>query len=106
MVSPPAATAVSILATRRLAGERPRACHGWGDLQNVATAPGKRVPPPTGFRRGQWHAGHRVMTVGARKSTSTAHPRSPYSTIINGFFYPDRKSTRLNSSHLGISYAV
>src|SRR5205814_9971438 len=38
----------------------------------------------------------------ARRQSSSSRP-SPCSSRIR---YPDRKSTRLNSSHLGISYAV
>src|SRR5438045_7572884 len=44
-----------------------------------------------------------------RGSTSSARPSRPRSTTSNSpdpLSIPDRKSTRLNSSHLGISYAV
>src|ERR1035441_10703937 len=32
--------------------------------------------------------------------------RTPLGTMVSPWLYADRKSTRLNSSHLGISYAV
>src|SRR5437899_9923558 len=44
------------------------------------------------------------MGVGGNDELDTALPRRPNPTRLQ--VEPDRKSTRLNSSHLGISYAV
>src|SRR5205814_4562082 len=41
-----------------------------------------------------------------REATGQAKPKPPYAHRFTGKSIPDRKSTRLNSSHLGISYAV
>src|SRR5205814_4751683 len=46
-----------------------------------------------------------IFSVGCARRTTTAGPRSfAKSKACSGWL--DRKSTRLNSSHLGISYAV
>src|SRR5471030_3349323 len=37
---------------------------------------------------------------------SCGHPNAPSGMLMNSPHSEDRKSTRLNSSHLGISYAV
>src|SRR5262245_64470796 len=56
--------------------------------------------------------GHELMVVTwlhqAKRDVLKGHPRSDESRPLTGVFYTrsDRKSTRLNSSHLGISYAV
>src|SRR3712207_9542959 len=46
----------------------------------------------------------------ARSASSASSPRFPHSGFRGGFQFPfpapDRKSTRLNSSHANISYAV
>src|SRR5699024_12575767 len=41
-----------------------------------------------------------------KSQADTAHASSPQSTITEAFLAEDRKSTRLNSSHVSISYAV
>src|SRR5690606_40423800 len=65
------------------------------DHRRTATAtwnPPRPHPHPRGVRPGQWHA----RPVRWRPYPGDGRPRSE----------PDRKSTRLNSSHVKISYAV
>src|SRR5262245_65331344 len=64
-------------------------------------------PTPGAARRLQWHgrslpASGRVHPRRPRALALQTHPRAPRVTRLP----LDRKSTRLNSSHLGISYAV
>src|SRR5437899_9652075 len=54
---------------------------------------------------GRWH-GNRTGPVGAQTEKFHLHAvRRLYLAVVNRAIL-DRKSTRLNSSHLGISYAV
>src|SRR3712207_8571153 len=50
-------------------------------------------------RNGVWKGGRRVSPEGG-------HGPNPTSFQARGCGHPDRKSTRLNSSHANISYAV
>src|SRR5438045_7535231 len=53
-------------------------------------------------RKGERIVYVKVLTSEARKD----EPAKPVHTVPTGQYTIDRKSTRLNSSHLGISYAV
>src|SRR5205814_9924761 len=64
------------------------------------------APAPGGLVHGGYSR-HRPVEAFAFEDHSG--PRHPAQTTAAGFEFspgPDRKSTRLNSSHLGISYAV
>src|SRR3712207_8713434 len=47
-----------------------------------------------------------LIGIGASDTLQLTTPRGEVSFPVAGVFYEDRKSTRLNSSHANISYAV
>src|SRR5438445_4176821 len=51
-------------------------------------------------------SGRQLFPVAGAASSSTAAPPSAAARFLAGFAHRDRKSTRLNSSHANISYAV
>src|SRR2546428_9406401 len=54
-----------------------------------------------------WHAGHCQRTAAAKRTNlPPAHRTKKVFIDGGGRIWPDRKSTRLNSSHDQISYAV
>src|ERR1035438_10801774 len=69
---------------------------------DAGPAPWTRTPPTSGTAR---HGSRRPSRVIRREA---AHPPEESESICLDGYAPtaDRKSTRLNSSHLGISYAV
>src|ERR1035441_10944483 len=90
-------------------------CRCWSGVRQAATAVSKSER-----RRGETYTQHQGVLLGAhdllrrrvvadshsklRRSLSTHKPRTW--PLFRSSLLTDRKSTRLNSSHLGISYAV
>src|SRR5205814_8703149 len=72
-----------------------------GKLQSLAALP--RVQVVRMLAGGGWHA--RVSVLASHPLVRAAHPRGHDLPELR-HVGTDRKSTRLNSSHLGISYAV
>src|SRR5256885_12782757 len=56
--------------------------------------------------RGTHRSAHRVEAPLLEPRPGRVPQRIRYRLVVDGFKEPDRKSTRLNSSHLVISYAV
>src|SRR5437899_9375548 len=85
-------------------------------MMGVTTAPTALKDCARFSRRSEDSGGPRMVTYGLAATSSTPCPQAitnnakrkkPYSPIeAAGMNRKDRKSTRLNSSHLGISYAV
>src|SRR5205814_8519301 len=66
----------------------------------------RSFPPTNHFAYGGFHS--RTRSHLRSQSSCSAHPAQNPSRSLSAFcqMFSDRKSTRLNSSHLGISYAV
>src|SRR5205814_2511304 len=78
------------ISRRRLGSARDSRSRGADKFCREETAPGSEFAPPAPPRR---PLSRRRVSKRTRRQTRQATPE-------------DRKSTRLNSSHLGISYAV
>src|ERR1035441_4683143 len=105
-------TSTSLLppATR----SRPEAGNHANDASAVLADPSGESPPPAWNARNGSRK-HKTMGKGAIRRARDSNGRAAYfsksNTSVAHFVeyvgrYIDRKSTRLNSSHLGISYAV
>src|SRR3712207_7325106 len=73
-------------------------------LFRSSTGDGKRSP--AGWLRTSVSAGAQPLTLGRHKATPTSPILAPNCSGTDRDLSQDRKSTRLNSSHANISYAV
>src|SRR5207249_11470446 len=69
----------------------------FGPRQNSTPSCSKTPHPPEPGGTGEW---------AARRSARWRKSEDPRKTAVGESFTADRKSTRLNSSHVSISYAV
>src|SRR5690606_39315514 len=84
----------------------PRPSHGHPRTAGGRTAPGRRRAAPPAPPPGRRTTGAGTGSDGARPPTASRTPACPGRTRSARRDKRDRKSTRLNSSHVKISYAV
>src|SRR5205814_5917548 len=92
---------LALAVAERLALARIHLAHEEAVVANRLAGTQRRAPEITALPYAAGSVGRRDVADAGKEIVVVGHARSRRAPLL-----PDRKSTRLNSSHLGISYAV